>query len=64
MTQMPILVVIESCYLAIICIVYAYLSYKKGWMMINHSKLDYHVTNFKTLSRWLVRTNKNSNPLL
>ena len=23
------------------------------WMMINHSILDYHVTNFNTFSRWL-----------
>ena len=28
------------------------------WMMINHSTLDYHVTNFNTLSRWLLRTNQ------
>ena len=27
-------------------------------MMINHSTLDYHVTNFNTFSRWLWRTNK------
>ena len=33
-------------------------------MMINHSTLDYHVTNFNTLSRWLLRTNQNSNPLI
>ena len=24
-----------------------------SWMKINHSTLDYHVTNFNTLSRWL-----------
>ena len=26
-------------------------------MMINHSTLDYHVTNFNTFSRWLWWTN-------
>ena len=31
-------------------------------MMINHSTLDYHVTNFNTLSRWLLWTNQNSDP--
>ena len=30
-------------------------------MMINHCTLDYHVTNFNTLSRWLLRINQNSN---
>ena len=33
-------------------------------MMINHSTLEYHVTNFHTFSRWLLRTIQNSNPLL
>ena len=28
-----------------------------GRMMINHSTLDYHVTNFNTFSRWLWRKN-------
>ena len=33
-------------------------------MMINHSTLEYHVTNFHTFSRWLIRTIQNSSPLL
>ena len=33
-------------------------------MIINHSTLEYHVTNLHTLSRWLLQTIQNSNPLL
>ena len=36
--------------------------YPKGgihfWMMINHSTLEYHVTNFNTFFRWLWRKNQ------
>ena len=42
----------------------AYYTLRPCRMMINHSTLDYHVTNFNTLSRWLLRTNQNSNLLL
>ena len=30
-------------------------------MMINHSTLEYHVTNFNTFLRWLWRKNQNPN---
>ena len=33
-------------------------------MMINHSTLEYHVTNFNTFFRWLWRKNQNPNTLL
>ena len=36
----------------------------KNGMMINHSTLEYHVTNFNTLFRWLWRKNQNPNTLL
>ena len=32
-------------------------------MMINHSTLEYHVTNFNTFFRWLWRKNQNPNTL-
>ena len=34
------------------------------WMMINHSTLEYHVTNFNTFFRWLWQKNQNPNTLL
>ena len=34
-------------------------SFAYMWMIINHSTLDYHVTNFNTLSRWFWRTDQN-----
>ena len=34
------------------------------WMMINHSTLEYHVTNFNTFFRWLWQKNQNTNTLL
>ena len=34
------------------------------WMMINHSTVKYHVTNFNTFFRWLWRKNQNPNTLL
>ena len=34
------------------------------WMMINHSTLEYHVTNFNTFFRWLWRKNQTPNTLL
>ena len=34
------------------------------WTMINHSTLEYHVTNFNTFFRWLWRKNQNPNTLL
>ena len=36
----------------------------EGRMMINHSTLEYHVTNFNTFFRWLWRKNQNPNTLL
>ena len=33
-------------------------------IMINHSTLEYHVTNFNTFFRWLWRKNQNPNTLL
>ena len=33
-------------------------------MMINHSTLEYHVTNFNTFFRWLWRKNQNPKTLL
>ena len=38
--------------------------YRITWMMINHSTLEYHVTNFNTFFRWLWRKNQNPNTLL
>ena len=33
-------------------------------MMINHSTLEYHVTNLNTFFRWLWQKNQNPNILL
>ena len=35
----------------------------RSGMMINHSTLDYHVTNFNTLSRWLLRVHTDKSKL-
>ena len=34
------------------------------WMMINHSTLEYHVTNLSTFFGWLWQKNQNPNTLL
>ena len=36
----------------------------QSWMMINHSTLEYHVTNFNTFFRWIWRKNQNPNTVL
>ena len=41
-----------------------YILVLRGWMMINHSTLEYHVTNLNTFLRWLWRKNQNPNTLL